>query len=51
MRKERQQVLEKEKQEQPKQELKDEVDFERWYSSIDNGLLDTGHEEYRYINV
>lgn len=47
MRKEREKLLE-EKKEKPKRQLQDEVDFERWYSSISKELLESGHTKYRY---
>lgn len=35
-------------QETTKQQLQDEVDFEKWYSSVGQDLVDSSHEEYRY---
>jgi conserved oligomeric Golgi complex subunit 3 len=51
IKKERQRHLEndKKKKKVSREQLQNEVDFERWYSGVGNDLLEAGHEEYRLV--
>jgi conserved oligomeric Golgi complex subunit 3 len=40
----------KQKRRQRNKHLANEVEFESWYSGLENELLDASHDEYRYVN-
>jgi conserved oligomeric Golgi complex subunit 3 len=40
----------KQKRRQRNHYLANEVEFESWYSGLENELLDASHDEYRFVN-
>jgi hypothetical protein len=40
----------KQKRRQRNKHLANEVEFESWYSGLENELLDASHDEYRFVN-